>query len=196
MSVGSLVEACQALRLREQIPGERPDGVGIFIASGSPIGVVAEWAIARRIDAVIWTALPPRLEDVEGLVPSVDDAIAYLSRLSGDARVHARDYLCQVPEQIDTPYRREIKKKAGVAGVSIDSKAQVAAILEQLFALRESVRELQSTEQRQAISLRGHQTVDEDEAVHLLFEKLQDDIASIEEALAVIAEATGDISKL
>lgn len=72
----------------------------------------------------------------------------------------------------------------------------MTAILDQLLALRESVRELQATEQKRAISLRGHQTVDGDEAVQLLFAKLQDDIASIEEALAAIAEATGDIPKL
>lgn len=80
--------------------------------------------------------------------------------------------------------------------MSLDSKVQVTAILDQLLALRESVRKLQATEQKRAISLRGHQTVDGDEAVQLLFAKLQDDIASIEEALAAIAEATGDIPKL
>jgi hypothetical protein len=80
--------------------------------------------------------------------------------------------------------------------MSLDSRVQVTAILDQLLALRESVRELQATEQKRAISLRGHQTVDGDEAVQLLFAKLQDDIASIEEALAAIAEATGDIPKL
>jgi len=80
--------------------------------------------------------------------------------------------------------------------MSLDSRVQVTAILDQLLALRESVRELQATEQKRAISLRGHQTVDGDEAVKLLFAKLQDDIASIEEALAAIAEATGDIPKL
>jgi hypothetical protein len=113
MNVGSLDEACKALRLREQIPEDRQDGIGIFTTSSSPVGVIADWASARQVDAVIWTALPPRFEEVEGLIPSVDDAIAYLSNLSGKERIHAHDYLSRVPTQIDTPYRREIVKRLG-----------------------------------------------------------------------------------
>ncbi|WP_312933908.1 hypothetical protein [Pseudomonas sp.] len=77
-----------------------------------------------------------------------------------------------------------------------DSNTQLAAIFDQLLALRESVHALHVTEQDRAISLRGHQTVDDDEALDLAFAKLQDDIAGIEEGLATIAEAMGDIPKL
>lgn len=50
---------------------------------------------------------------LEGRVPTVDEAIVYLDSLSGEARQHARDYIDQVPEQIDTPYRRVIKDVLG-----------------------------------------------------------------------------------
>lgn len=80
--------------------------------------------------------------------------------------------------------------------MSEKSQAQIAAIFDQLLALRESVSELQETERRGVDALRGHQTMDVDGAFNLVFEKLQDNIASMEEALATIAEATGDIPKL
>ncbi|EPS4428457.1 acyl-ACP desaturase [Enterobacter hormaechei] len=43
----------------------------------------------------------------------MDEAIAYLDGLSGETRSHARDYICRVPAQLDTPYRRAIKEVLG-----------------------------------------------------------------------------------
>ena len=80
--------------------------------------------------------------------------------------------------------------------MSATSKTQIAAIFDQLLALRGSIGVLQEIEENKVHSLRGHQTVDVDGAFHLVFQKLQDDIASMEEAIATIAEATGDIPKL
>ena len=99
--------------LLEQIPADKQDGIEIFYHPQFAGGGIAEWATARRLDAMIWTALPPRLEDVEGLVPSVDDAISYLASLSRQARDHARIYIRQVPEQINTFYRNEIITRPG-----------------------------------------------------------------------------------
>ena len=82
-----------------------------------------------------------------------------------------------------------------MATMSADSKARIAGIFEQLLSLRESVNGLREMEQGNA-TLRGQQTVDGDGAVDLVFEKLQDNIASMEEALATLAEATGDVPKL
>lgn len=64
------------------------------------------------------------------------------------------------------------------------------------MSLRESVNTLQQMENKREGSLRGHQTMDVDGAFLLTFQKLQDNIASMEEALATLAEATGDIPKL
>lgn len=113
MAVETLDDACESLRKREQIPADRRDGIGIFSARDSSIGGIAQWASVRQLDAVIWTALPPRFQEVEGRIPSADNAVSYLDSLTGDARDHARDYIRRVPEQIDTPYRREFIKRLG-----------------------------------------------------------------------------------
>lgn len=72
----------------------------------------------------------------------------------------------------------------------------IAAVFEHLRVLREKVTALAAVEENQVKSLEGHQTQDTQEAIHLSFEKLQDQIGSMEETLATIAEATGEISKL
>lgn len=80
--------------------------------------------------------------------------------------------------------------------MSAHSQAQIGAIFDQLLALRESVNRLQQMEDERIGTLRGHQTVDVNGTFLLVFQKLQDDIANMEEALATIAEATGDAQKL
>lgn len=113
LAVESLEQACEALRQREQIPADRQGGIGLFKAGRSPVGTMARWAAQRQLDAVVWTALEPRFEDNEGRVPSLDDVLAYLSGLTGETLAHVRDYIRQVPRQIDTPYRREIASRLG-----------------------------------------------------------------------------------
>jgi hypothetical protein len=80
--------------------------------------------------------------------------------------------------------------------MSTDTKEQIAAIFDQLAVLRESVLSLQNTENERVDTLRGHQTMDVEGAFCRVFRKLEDNIASIEETMAVLAEATGDIPKL
>lgn len=80
--------------------------------------------------------------------------------------------------------------------MSKDSKALVAGIFDQLRVLRETVTDLEAADGPEVESLAGAQTVDVAEAVHLSFMKLQDQIAAMEETLATIAEATGEISKV
>lgn len=75
-------------------------------------------------------------------------------------------------------------------------KSQVGGIYEQLRHLRSSVNTLEKIETDEVDELRGHQTVDADEAMHLAMAKLRDQIAEMEETLATISEATGDIPKL
>ncbi len=115
LSCSEVNEAVLALRVREGIPESRADGIGIFIRGESRTGDLAEWAYERQLDAVIWTALPPRLRGSEGLVPTSRDAIAYLQSLDGEKSEHAREYIQRVPPQIDTPYRREIASTLGWA---------------------------------------------------------------------------------
>lgn len=80
--------------------------------------------------------------------------------------------------------------------MSLGRKALVAGIFEQLRILRESVVHLESVDEAEVKALRGNQTVDVDDSIRLSFNKLQDQIAAMEETLASIAEATGEIPKL
>lgn len=115
----SLPEAIAALRLREAIPDEREDGVGILLHPQSTPGMLSAWAQDRRLDAVIWTALPPRYQHQEGLIPSCDEALAHLASLKGEAAEHAFDYIRRVPAQFDTAYRQRLQ-------ALIDTSAEVA----------------------------------------------------------------------
>lgn len=112
LATDSLEQACSALREREQIPAEREDGIGVYLPGASATGPLAQWAHERQVDGLIWTALPPRLHS-EGRLPTSEEALAYLRGLTGEKLEHARDYILQVPAQIDTPYRRDIQKHLG-----------------------------------------------------------------------------------
>lgn len=113
LATGDLGQACIQLREREDIPDERVDGIGILTVTSQTPGVLADWARQRQLDAVIWTALPPKFGRVEGLIPTLAQAIDHLQQLNGEEAAHARAYIMQVPSQIDTPYRRAITAQLG-----------------------------------------------------------------------------------
>lgn len=113
LTTDDLTEACALLRQREGIPAQRVDGVGMLRVTPQMPGVLAEWARQRGLDALIWTALPPKFGHTEGLIPTAAQAVSYLQQLQGEQAVHARTYILQTPEQIDTPYRRAITAQLG-----------------------------------------------------------------------------------
>jgi hypothetical protein len=76
------------------------------------------------------------------------------------------------------------------------NNVSIKAVFEHLRLLREKVAALALDEENQVVTLEGHQTPNSKEAIHLSFAKLQDQIAGMEEILATIAEATGEIPKL
>ncbi|EJF68228.1 hypothetical protein A462_28395 [Pseudomonas sp. Ag1] len=76
------------------------------------------------------------------------------------------------------------------------SADQIAIIFQQLGTIRTAVSALQLTEENHLATLRGRQTVDDDEALHMSFKRLADDITDMEEVLAGIGEAAGNIAKL
>lgn len=80
--------------------------------------------------------------------------------------------------------------------MTTESGMKTREIFEQLRRLRRSVSELEASESYDVQALRGSQTPDTDEAMQLSFAKLQEQIAGMEETLATIAEATGEIPKL
>lgn len=80
--------------------------------------------------------------------------------------------------------------------MSKDSKTLLVGIFEHLRVLRATVAELESVVEIEVDALRGSQTVDVDDSIHLSFMKLQDQIGEMEETIATIAETTGEIPKL
>lgn len=112
MDLTDLAAAQAALRQREGVPSRN----GKHVASwqrGEPepalVLSLSDWALSHGIDAIVWTALPPKFSGEEGRAPSCQEVINYLSRLSGSVRDAAEHYIRLAPRQIDTRYRRQIE---------------------------------------------------------------------------------------
>lgn len=76
------------------------------------------------------------------------------------------------------------------------SRKRFDSVWATLQQLRIEVRDLQDCELERVERLRGHQTVDDQEAVRQSFAKLETAMLEFEETLATIGEATGEIGKL
>lgn len=109
--------ARRLLRQREEIDEDRVDGIGTVMMGWAPATLpgaaeIERWAAARGdIDAVLWTALPPRFAGREGRVPSPSEAAGYLRDLTGRERRHAEDYVCRTPEEVRTPNREALERQ-------------------------------------------------------------------------------------
>lgn len=105
------------LREREKIDPARPDWIGTVPAPDGAQTAVAErieaWRRARRIDAVVWTALPARSRGCEGRVPGAQEVLHWLAGLAGDERAAAEHYIRRTPAHIDTRYRRLVEAALG-----------------------------------------------------------------------------------
>lgn len=116
MLPNTLEDAQKALRDREGISDKNwASRIGSWTSGGSPppdIPELPRWAEERSLDAVIWTALPPKFGDEERPL-SAEEVIAYLRALLGTVRDYARQYVERAPRQIDTDYRRQIEAALG-----------------------------------------------------------------------------------
>ena len=71
---------------------------------------ICQWGEDRGVDAVIWTALRPRFDGVDGAGPKdAVTAASYLSSLTGDALVRASEYVRRAPEQVRTGFRAALE---------------------------------------------------------------------------------------
>ena len=112
-------DALESLRAREHI---RKTNVSCHIGrwergQDHHTAVVPEihhWASRMGLDAVLWTALPPRFRGNTGTVPSAKEVVDYLTNLRPyERRRHAEQYVRRTPVQIDTEYRRLIEIELG-----------------------------------------------------------------------------------
>lgn len=115
LAAPDLDSARAVLGAREKITPARPDWIGsIPPPEGACLDArIGAWMAPMRIDAVVWTALPPKFGGVDGRVPTADEVVARLAGLEGDARREAQDYLRRTPAHIDTAYRRVIADRLG-----------------------------------------------------------------------------------
>ena len=110
MDSDSLVEARKQLQRREGT--KKPEYIGDWSRgqwSPTEIPRLSEWALARNVDSVVWTALRPRFNGDDNQPPNVEDVLRYLQALTGTARDAAEKYIRRAPRQIDTAYRRRIE---------------------------------------------------------------------------------------
>ena len=117
LTVNSLDEAREALRLREGVPVAKASAfIQSWIPTASPAsvvsGIIADWAITAKLDGVVWTALPPKFAGKQ-MTPSVSQVVAYLSRLEGQRRRLAEEYIRRAPAQIATAFRQRIEREFG-----------------------------------------------------------------------------------
>lgn len=115
LDAADVTEARAMLAEREKIHPEHPEWIGTMQATDGEAkdARIAAWLALHHFDAVVWTAVPPKFSDVEGRMPSADEAVAFLSSLSGTTRQSAEDYVRQVPATIRTAYRIRFERDLG-----------------------------------------------------------------------------------
>lgn len=92
--------------------------IGVWeAASGKSHGAganeIAQWALTKSLDAVVWTSLEIGLKDKRGTLPSIDDILDHLRKLPHAQGKLAEEYIRKAPPQIDTEYRRRVAKEFG-----------------------------------------------------------------------------------
>lgn len=116
MTVKAIDDAKKALAAREGISDKNiKKHIGCWSRNDPEPACILEieaWAVARGVEHIIWTALPPKY-DGKCKRPSADEVLNHLSGLTGPERDNAERYIRRAPAQIDTPHRRLIEARLG-----------------------------------------------------------------------------------
>jgi hypothetical protein len=118
MATEDLNAAKQSLKIREGIPSSKFETSisSITISENTEDEVkicIQNWAKALNLDAVIWTSLPSKFGENDGVEPSLNEAIIYLKSLDINKRATAEEYIRRAPKQIDTEFRRKFESEFG-----------------------------------------------------------------------------------
>lgn len=124
LEVDSLVEAVAELAFREKIASAmRPRWIGRqarrdrALDNGEvDLGVretISAWLEAQALDAVVWTALPPRGPDGSLERPHFDRLLSHLKSLEGAARARAEEYIRRTPRSVRTCHRMRFEELLG-----------------------------------------------------------------------------------
>jgi hypothetical protein len=71
---------------------------------------IAQWGKERGFDAVIWTALGPKFNAIDGVGPKdADAAAAYVAGLNADQHARASEYVRRAPDQVRTGFRAALE---------------------------------------------------------------------------------------
>lgn len=116
LSSSSLLDAKEALCRREGI-SEKNIHVhigaverGEDISSDDIKKTIHDWMKPLEIDAVIWTALPPKFKGNDYVIPSKEQVVEHLNDLTGKAKLKSEKYVRKAPKQVITEYRSYIEK--------------------------------------------------------------------------------------
>jgi len=115
LAAQDLDEARAMLGAREKITAARPDWIGSIpsVDGAREDGRIAAWLRRMRIDAAVWTALPPKFDGQPGRVPTAEEVVRTLDALPPQERAEAEFYVRRTPAHIDTRYRRIIAARLG-----------------------------------------------------------------------------------
>ena len=112
MNTTTLDSAVRNLKDRE---GTKSQYIGVWNAGvdTETIPGLADWAESIGASAVVWTDLPSKFDGRNGIAPSQEEAIDYLTSLDPASRNRAERYVRHAPKQIRTPYRDAFEVEFG-----------------------------------------------------------------------------------
>jgi hypothetical protein len=70
---------------------------------------IIDWALAKKLDAVVWTALKSNFQDKVNKPFSTSNAVSYIKTLSVEGKARAAEYVWKAPEFVRTPLRSTLQ---------------------------------------------------------------------------------------
>ena len=129
MDADNVEMARQHLGSRERIPKENwRDNIGAWPERNpNCIAGLDDWARAKQLDAVVWTALDSNFNEKGRSLE--DQVIGHLQSLVASRRDEAERYIRRAPRQIDTELRRRIEVKLQWLAVDVYSGSEAVQSL-------------------------------------------------------------------